>query len=271
MKIFYFLNFQVAILILSYVNGVYSVYYYLSTSFIILILGLVGIPLNNINYSYMVELFKEKRVKKMREMYHFMLSIISFLIFGGIIFTYTVSPLLIKLLYNRYYNNTFLLFFKFIIIGGLFHSLNQFLGKIIMAEGNTKINLLGECLGSIANLFFIILSLIFKNIIFSGYGFIMSNVIILVVYLNFSKKYLNLSFIKTKISQIIISSLISLSTYEFIYYFNSFQIINIVISVFIYFLMLILLKVISLKQIREILRMLVAIFKEFFRINIKIN
>jgi len=261
MNIFYFINFKAGILILNNLDGINSIYYYLSTSMVILFIGFIGRPLNNMIYSYVVEFFKEKKKEKIKEAYNFILSVISITILVGLIFMYTVSQLIINLFYSKYYSETFFLFLKLIIIGGLFYSLNQFLGKFIIAKGNTKINLLAEFLGGIANILSFILCLIFRNIIISGIGFIISTIIIFLIYIYYSKKFIGLSIKRLKGFQVILSCLLSISIFELIYHFFPFLFICIISSLVIYFLLIIIFDITSLYQIKGIANMVLEIFK----------
>jgi len=261
MGIFYFINFRAGIIILSLINETYSIYYYLATSFVILFISFIGIPLNKMTYSYMVEFIAKNKIKEIKETYNFILLIISFLEIGGLILIYNFSPIIIKLLYSKYENMLFVTFFKFIIIGGIFYSLNQFLGKMIIANGKTKINLLAELLGGVANVTFFILSLKYENLFFISFGFICSTMIILLIYYYFTKKNMNFPSMKLKVFRIIVSFMISLLIYEIFTYFISVLYLSILISLIVYFLTLIFLKVISFSQITDFIFLMLKILR----------
>ncbi len=265
MNIFYFINYKAGILILNNVKGIYSIYYFLSTSLILVFIGLIGRPLNNISYSYIVEFFKEEKSKNLKETYNFILSVISIITIGGLVLIYNISPVLLNFLYNKYYNKTFLIFLRFIIVGGIFYSLDQFLGKIIIAKGNTKINLLAELVGGIANIFFFILCLIFKDIVFAGIGFITSTLFTFIIYVYFNKKYLDLTLKKLKVIQVILAGLFSIFIFELISYFFSFYFISIISSLVFYFLFLLIFDITSFQQIKSIANMVLKIFKRIIQ------
>ena len=262
MNILYFLNFKVAILVLSLRNEIFSIYYLLATNFIILFIRLIGFPLNKITFTYFSEFFVKSEIKKIKNIYMFVFSIISFLEIFGLLLIYIFTPFIINILYINYANFQFITFFKMIVIGGFFYSLNQFLGSIIIARGKTKITLLAAFLGALTNIIFLIFYVIFRNFYFIGYGFIISTFIILIICSYFSKKYLELKIFKLKIIQVILCCVLSILSYEIIDYFFSVLYFSIFSSLITYFSMLFLLKVIKIENIKWFIHIITEALKQ---------
>ena len=175
------------------------------------------------------------------------------------------SPLLIEFLYNNYKSLIFIFLFKIITIGGIFYCLNQFLAKIPMASSKTKINLLAEFLAGISNITFLILSILSSNILYSGLGFLISTVIIIVVYLIFCKKHRILTKNGRIIFKIIISAMITISFFDVFYFLINIVWIGALFSILVYFILIIKLNITSIKTIKSIMTTLFEICKAVFK------
>jgi len=132
MNIFYFLNFRAGTVILGSFNQIYAVYYYLSTNLIITLISIIGFPISNMAYSYISEFFVNNNKGQIKNIYGFILQLISILEISILILIYIFSPLLIEILYNDYYSLTFIVFLKIIAFAGIIYSLNQFLSYNII-------------------------------------------------------------------------------------------------------------------------------------------
>jgi len=264
MNIFYFLNFRAGTVILGSVNQIYAVYYHLSTNLIIIFVGLIGIPISNMAYSYISEFYVNNNIDQIKKIYSFILQLISILEITCLILIYIFSPVLIGFLYRDYYSLLFIVLFKIIIIAGIFYSLNQFLSKFPMANNKTKINLLAEFIAGISNTIFLILSIQSSNLLYAGYGFLISTVIIFIIYLVFCNKYRIFSKKENVIFKIIFSSIISIVFYEIFYFFISIVWVGAIFSFLLYFALIITLKITSIKSMKSIMKILFDIFKGIF-------
>ncbi len=264
MNVFYFLNFRAGTVLLSSVNQIYAVYYHLSTNLIIIFVGLIGIPISNMAYSYISELFVDNNMDQIKKISNFILQLISILEITSLILIYIFSPFLINLLYRNYSNLIFIVLFKIVIIAGIFYCLNQFLSKFPMANNKTKINLLAEIIAGVSNTVFLILSIQTSNLLFAGYGFLISTLIIFIIYFTFCNRKKILSKKEKVLFKIIFASITSILCYEIVYFFINIDWIGAIISILLYFIFLISLNVTSIKTVKSILKILFDMFKGFF-------
>jgi O-antigen/teichoic acid export membrane protein len=264
MNIFYFLNFRAGTIILGSFDQIYPIYYHLSTNLIIIFIGLLGIPISSMAYSYISEFFVKDNIDQIKKINNLILQLIAILEVTCLILIYIFSPVLIGFLYNDYYSLIFITLFKIITIAGIFYCIGQFLAKFPMANNKTKINLLAEIIAGISNTIFLILCIQNANLLFAGYGFLISILIIFVIYLVFCYKNKILSKKENIVFKIIFSSIISLGFYEIFYYFISIIWIGAIFSVLLYFTLIITLNITSIKNVKSMMKILFEIFKGIF-------
>lgn len=261
MSIFYFINFRAGTVILGSFNKTYAVYYYLSTNIIMIFIGLIGFPITNMAYSYIAEFYAKNNIEDIKGNYNFILELISIVEISCLILIYTSSPILIGILYSNYKSLIFIILFKIIIVAGIFYSLNQFLGKFPLASGKTKINLLAEALAGISNIIFLIISLQSSNLLYAGYGFLISTLIIFMIYVMFCNKQAILSKKGKILLKIIISSITSIIFYEIFYFITDIMWLGILLSILTYFILIIALNITSIKSMRSMMKTVFGVFK----------
>ncbi|MFX1348602.1 MAG: hypothetical protein ACFE92_08010 [Promethearchaeota archaeon] len=264
MNIFYFLNFRAGTVILGSFNQIYAVYYHLSTNLIIIFVGLIGIPINTMAYSYISEFFVSNNIDHIKKIFNFILQLISILEITCLILIYIISPILIEFLYRNYYSLIFIILFKIIIIAGIFYSLNQFLAKFPMANNKTKVNLLAEFIAGVSNTIFLILCIYNSNLLYAGYGFLISTLIIFMIYLVFCNKNIIFSKKENIVFKIIISSISTIIFYEIFYFFIKLVWIGAILSILLYLTLIITLNVTSIKTMKSIMKILFDMFKGIF-------
>ncbi|MFX1503842.1 MAG: hypothetical protein ACFFDH_22970 [Promethearchaeota archaeon] len=264
MNVFYFLNFKAGTIILGSFDQIYPVYYRLSTNLIIVFIGLLGIPISNMAYSYISEFFVKNNIDHIKKINNLILQLIAILEVTFLILIYIFSPLLIGFLYNDYYSLIFITLFKIITVAGIFYCISQFLAKFPMANNKTKINLFAELIAGISNTIFLVLCIQNANLLYAGYGFLISIIIIFVTYLVFCYKKGIFSKKENIVFKILFSSFISIAFYEIFHFFISIIWIGAIFSILLYFTLIITLNITSIKTMKSMIKILFDIFKSIF-------
>jgi O-antigen/teichoic acid export membrane protein len=182
-SIFYFLNFKVGNIILEPLSQDKVIYYHISTSIVLYIIVLIGVPINDSILPFLSSSFKKKDMENIKQIYFQFLPIIVMLIFSLLVILYTICPLVLGILYPDYLNVEFISLFRLIIIGGVFYSLNQFFGRYPIAMGKTKITLINQIIGGIINIIFLISAVNQDLLSLAGYGFLVSSLVSFLIFL----------------------------------------------------------------------------------------
>jgi len=255
-RIFVLLSSKVGTVVLAGISMNYSVYYHLSTSLVIFIIGFIGYPIQSNVQTYLSEFYENGNISQVRNTYHLIITIIIFFLIPILIILYGLIPLVIKILYNNYYNTEFITLFKIVILGGSFYSLNVLFNRIIIAKGKPKVILISQFFSGMISIFFIGISLFTRNLIYTGIGFITSNIVMFVIFCYYSKKYTNLTIKEMKFFPIIFIFYISIFIYELVYLIIKNMYISTIISILIFFLLIIILRVGSIATVKNILNII---------------
>jgi len=263
-KIFYFLNWRVGIIMLSSIKLEYPIYYHLSINIIIYFISFLSLPIINTIQPHLAEFFVNNKTIEIKKIYKFILPLITILLISSLIILYSFLPLILRILYQNYYTYVFVNLFKIVIIGGIFYCLNQFLGRFSIANGKPVINTLAQGIGGISNFIFLIISMVFSNILFSGLGFLISSFLIFIIFVIFTLKYTKLKLKESKLLIIILSSISSILIYEFIYYFTNNLYFGGILSILIFYFLIFKFKLLTLKSMKRVLKFIVNIIKGMF-------
>jgi O-antigen/teichoic acid export membrane protein len=255
--IFILLNFKIGTVLLAGVSLNYSVYYHLSTSLIIYIVGIIGYPIKNNIQSYLAEFYEQNNLPQVKKTFFLIIQIIIFFLIPILITLYGLSPLFLKFLYSNYYSIDFINLFKIAIWGGSFYALNILLNNIIIAKGKTKMILFAQFFSSLFSITFIFIAIFLENILYAGIGFLGSNILSFMIFCVISKKYIHLTMKKMKFLPIVGFSFFSFIVFEIINIFLSNIFLSTVISLSMYIILILIFRIGSLGALKKIFKTLI--------------
>ena len=77
--------------------------------------------------SYFPKLYEFESTSQIKDIFDFIFPLSSIFIISSLIFLYTICPLILELLYRKYYSVPFINLFKIMVIAGIFYYIKQFL------------------------------------------------------------------------------------------------------------------------------------------------
>ncbi|MHA1285520.1 MAG: oligosaccharide flippase family protein, partial [Promethearchaeota archaeon] len=234
-SISYYINFKLAVIILSYTSSDYSLFYEISTGIILMIIIFIVDPVNKTLIPYLSKLHNENNLEQIKKLFELVLGLISLLLIPILIFFYDFSSIFINIVYTKYSQEVFINYFKVIAFGGIFYAINQFLAMLLFTKGKNIIILVGQVIGAFINIIFVIIGFVYSNIFYSGIGFIFSLIIMDLIWMLFYVKYSNISIYDFKFFKIALCSLISIVIFEIIMIFFGNIYISLSFSLILYF------------------------------------
>lgn len=258
---FYFINFKIGVLFLNQLSGEYVVLYHISTSIVIMLVGLLGLPINDMIYPYLAESYIKDEIGRIKKIYEFILPLISIFLIGSLSLLYWISPFLINILYPEYHSILFVNLFKIICIGGIFYCLNQFLSRFSIAKGKTNVILYTHLSGGIITVIFLYLSVHYSDLLYAGSGFLLSSIVMLSIYIFYTRKYSQLSLKQMKIGRILIATFIPIFLYEVLLFFTDNLLLSVIFSIIFFIGSFLTLRVFSIKYLVGIASMLKSLIR----------
>ncbi|QEE16043.1 oligosaccharide flippase family protein [Promethearchaeum syntrophicum] len=248
----YIINFRISTLFLQDFPDEYVIFFEISSSLIIYIIGFLGIPIHDAVFPYLSYSYKEKNFKNIKEIYFSTLFIISSTLLVALIIFFSYIEFFVLIIYPEYQNDLFYNSFRILIIGGYFYVLNQFIARYPVADGNSKILFYNQIVGASVNIIFIIFSTSFNDYNFLLWGFTISNITMFIVYFIDFCKVSSISLKNSKILELSISFFSPLFIFYLLKTVNINQILSGIIVISLYFALLVLFKILRIHQIKEI-------------------
>lgn len=205
---FYFLNYKFTDFFLRGFPGNLLLYFSVSSSLVVYLIGLLGIPIHESVYPFLSETLgasggalSGENLQKFHQIYDLTLKLVSLVILGALLFLFLFVERLFGFLYPEYTDREFYSSARWICLGGFFYVLNQFYGRYALAADRSRTFLHAQLVGAVVNLLCISILVQTETYGWALAGFILSTLATFVYYARAFLQFTPLNFGDLKLPQ----------------------------------------------------------------------